>query len=227
MAGILAEKTRIIFVNGQSSKNIMLANTNEYPVMLQTWVDRGEGNPDATDIPFVALPPVVRIKQSSLQSVRIVSNGSQFPAEKESVFWLNLYEIPAIRRTDKENESHYMSLSMNTQIKIFYRPKGLKPLDVSTLAKELKFSLKKKSDRVVLECANPTAYHASLINLQLLYGNNTLDINDEMDLMCYPKSKREYYISRDLPVSSNYILNYTLVDDLGVYQEFNKVLVLD
>ncbi len=224
MAGILAEKTRIIFDNGQSSKNIMLANTNEYPVMLQTWVDKGEGNPDATNIPFVALPPVVKIQPNGLQSIKIVSDSSQFPREKESVYWLNLYEIPAIRRTSKQNETHYMSLSMNTQIKIFYRPKGLKPLDVSTLANELKFSLKKKNGQIMLECINPTPYHASLINLRLLYEKNNLNINGGLDLMCYAKSQKEYYVSEDLPANYNYILNYVLVDDSGNYQEFNRAL---
>ena len=57
-AGILAAKTRLLFEEGQSERSLMLANVNDYPVILQTWVDQGQGSPDHAEIPFITLPPV-------------------------------------------------------------------------------------------------------------------------------------------------------------------------
>lgn len=42
VAGMLASSTRVIFQEGQARKTLLLANTNDYPVLVQVWVDDGE-----------------------------------------------------------------------------------------------------------------------------------------------------------------------------------------
>ncbi|HEX7991187.1 MAG TPA: fimbria/pilus periplasmic chaperone, partial [Stenotrophomonas sp.] len=44
MAGVTAERTRVIFPQGQREVSLVLANQNDYPVMVQTWVDDGDPN---------------------------------------------------------------------------------------------------------------------------------------------------------------------------------------
>ena len=59
-AGVMPERTRLIFHEGQTQRSLMLANTNTYPVVVQTWLDNGEGNqaPENAVSTMVALPSV-------------------------------------------------------------------------------------------------------------------------------------------------------------------------
>ena len=57
-AGIMPASSRIIYRDGDREKTLMLVNTNDYPVLVQSWVDNGEGSPEAASPPFVVLPPV-------------------------------------------------------------------------------------------------------------------------------------------------------------------------
>ncbi len=60
-AGIMPASSRIIYRDGDREKTLMLVNTNDYPVLVQSWVDNGEGSPESASPPFVVLPPVFRL----------------------------------------------------------------------------------------------------------------------------------------------------------------------
>ncbi|MEM8325871.1 molecular chaperone, partial [Morganella morganii] len=92
--GIMPSQSRIIYHEEDKEQSLMLANTNEYPVIVQTWIDRGEGNPETVNIPFISIPPVFRMEPSDIKGVRIIYNKDKLPDNKESLFWFNIYEIP-------------------------------------------------------------------------------------------------------------------------------------
>lgn len=46
-AGIMPASSRIIYRDGDRETTLMLVNTNDYPVLVQSWVDNGEGSPEA------------------------------------------------------------------------------------------------------------------------------------------------------------------------------------
>ncbi|PJI52023.1 molecular chaperone EcpD, partial [Methylobacterium radiotolerans] len=48
--------------------------------------------------------------------------GEPMPQDKESVFWLNVLEIPP---KDKANQN-LLQMAFRSRIKLFYRPAGLK-----------------------------------------------------------------------------------------------------
>lgn len=222
-AGILASQTRVLFVEGQREKSLMLVNINDYPVVLQTWVDQGEANPDRTDLPFIVLPPISRMAPHALQSIRIIYNDQAIAQDRESVFWLNLYEIPAVK-SEKIATTHYLSMAMNTQLKIFYRPKNLKNYDVLALAKQLHFSLQIEGDTWRLICNNPTAYYASLVNISLQHQQQHLAVHAEMDMMSAAKSIRQYHFDGVLPRERQYQLRFDLIDDHGQQHHFEQVI---
>ncbi|WP_016678677.1 fimbria/pilus periplasmic chaperone, partial [Yersinia pestis] len=41
LAGLIAGSTRIIYQPELRERTLMLANTNDYPVVVQTWIDNG------------------------------------------------------------------------------------------------------------------------------------------------------------------------------------------
>lgn len=51
-AGIMPASSRIIYRDGDREKTLMLVNTNDYPVLVQSWVDNGEGSPEAASPPL-------------------------------------------------------------------------------------------------------------------------------------------------------------------------------
>lgn len=155
-AGIMPSSTRIIYQEGTTEQSLMLANTNPYPVMVQTWVDNGEidGTPEKANAPYIALPAVFRMQPNTMQGLRIIYNQHPLPTDRESVFWLNLYEVPPTKSAQSAS-SPKVKMTMNTQMKIFYRPKSLKekPQD---WAGKLQFSLFRRGDMLVIRCTNPT-----------------------------------------------------------------------
>ncbi|CAK9885710.1 MAG: putative fimbrial chaperone LpfB [Candidatus Erwinia impunctatus] len=84
-AGIIAAGTRMIYLEGENERSLMLANTNRYPVIVQSWIDDGSGNPDYKGAPFVVLPPVFRLEPGEIKGIRIIYNQQPLPDDRESV----------------------------------------------------------------------------------------------------------------------------------------------
>lgn len=223
-AGILAGQTRLLFMQGQREVSLMLANINDYPIVLQTWVDQGENNPDRMDLPFMVLPPLSKMSAQAIQSIRVIYNEQALASDRESVFWLNLYEIPMIK-ADKNIRDH-LNLAMNTQLKIFYRPKQLQHIDVAMLAKQLHFYIRREQGKWRLICDNPTAYHASLINIEVKNHQQRFLVATDIDMMSYPKSQRKYILEGHLPTTGDYQLSFSLIDDQGQQQQFQQNISL-
>ena len=221
-AGVLAAKTRIIFNAGEREQSLMLANTNQYSIILQTWIDQGEGSPEATDMPFLVLPPVMKMPSEGVQGIQIVYNGKPLRADRETVFWLNLYEIPMIKQ--HKDQDSYISLAMNTQLKLFYRPKQMVKMSPEAIADKLEFTIRQENGHAYLECNNETPYHASLINLRLTQAEHSIAVQSEMDMMSYPYAKKRYVLDGTLSAQTGYILQFDLLDDQGNAQPFQKNL---
>ncbi|VFS54305.1 Chaperone protein fimC precursor [Moellerella wisconsensis] len=95
-SGIIASNNRVIFNEGDFKKNLILGNTNEYSIFAQTWIDNGEGSGEFKQkaYPFVSVPAVFVLNQGEMTNLNIIYNNKELPSDRESVFWLNLYEIP-------------------------------------------------------------------------------------------------------------------------------------
>ena len=72
--------------------------------------------------PLVVLPPLQRVEPSERSVVRITKTpeADRLPQDRESVFYFNLREIPP-----KSTKTNVMQLALQTQIKLFYRPKAI------------------------------------------------------------------------------------------------------
>lgn len=188
-AGILADGTRLIYSAQSREKTLMLANTNRYPVIVQSWVDDGEGNPELARAPFVVLPAVFRLAPGERQAIRIIYNQEPLPPDRESVFWLNLYEIPPVTRA--QEDSARVMLAMNTQLKLFWRPAGLDAA-LDKAVEKLRFRLVRSGAGWAIECDNPTPLNVSFTSLRLTSGAAA---EPEMDMMARAFSTRRYALS--------------------------------
>lgn len=224
-AGVMPDKTRLIFHEGQSQRSLMLANTNAYSVVVQTWIDNGEGNqsPENTASTMVAIPSVFKLQSSAIQGLRIVQDSSSFAKDRESVSWLNIYEIPPTK-TITPLISTQVAVAMNTQIKIFYRPANL-PIPPEKVSSLLSFSLKQQAGSWVLVCHNPTPYHASFSSLGVVGKGNERVYAKALDMMTPPLSDKAYPLAPfSLGHQNNIIVNYTLIDDEGHYNDGSSIV---
>jgi len=58
-SGVVAQSTRLVIDSSRNESALALRNLNDYPVMVQAWIDHGEADtgPDEADPSFVVLPP--------------------------------------------------------------------------------------------------------------------------------------------------------------------------
>ncbi|CRY53370.1 pili assembly chaperone [Yersinia intermedia] len=216
MAGLIAGATRMIYLPESRERTLMLANTNDYPVVVQTWIDDGDvdSTPDQTQAPFMVLPAVFKMQPGGAQGLRIINKGESLPTDRESVYWLNLYEIPPKTRRDSDAHAQ-VAMAMNTQMKIFYRPDGLTPT-VSEAMKKVSFSLKKQNNQYVVTVHNPTPYHVSFGQIQLHDKNRSYLVAQEMDMMVVPFADRQYQFEHPpTSLSGNMALDYIYFNDAG------------
>ncbi len=222
-AGILAGSTRIIFKENMREKSLMLVNTNRYPILSQIWVDDGSNNPDYKNSPFLILPAIFKMPTHAVQGIRIIYNGSQLAQDRESVFWLNLYEIPALKKTAIQQD--YLNLAMNTQLKIFYRPNTLKTISIDDLAKKLSFKIVRDHNQFAIEITNPTAFYISIIDLKLTHQDAQSNLSNPTEMMIKPMNKNIYYLeNKDFNFQTNNQLEYILIDDEGQQHRYNNFI---
>ncbi|KPD02092.1 fimbrial biogenesis chaperone [Moellerella wisconsensis] len=218
-SGIIASNNRVIFNEGDFKKNLILGNTNEYSIFAQTWIDNGEGSGEFKQkaYPFVSVPAVFVLNQGEMTNLNIIYNNKELPSDRESVFWLNLYEIPAVKNSSNKEQTKVL-VAMNTQMKIFYRPKSLK--EINKNMDDIYFSLSNSGNETKLICHNPTPFYISFSGITLKIKNISVNVLPESDMMTSPLSSREYKLPHQISDLDNINVEANIIDDHGQSQPF-------
>ncbi|MDF7680628.1 molecular chaperone [Enterobacteriaceae bacterium ESL0689] len=204
--GIMPSRSRIIYSSDNKDASIMLVNTNDYPVVVQTWIDNGEGSPDIQDMPFVSIPPLFYLEPAAIKAVRVLYNKAALPQDKESLFWFNMYEIPPEHKELTADNS--VLVTMNTQIKLFYRPHGLTMTSDQAIQK-IVCSL---YDKASVSCYNPTPVHISVTDVQLWLSEAASVKATNEEYLIKPFGKNLYHF-KDAVAPLKMALQY--IDDAG------------
>lgn len=59
------------------------------------------------------------------QIIRIIKTDTNLPKERESLFWLNVQEIPP-KPEAKDGDGSMLAIAMNNRVKLIYRPTAIK-----------------------------------------------------------------------------------------------------
>ncbi|MCS3429828.1 molecular chaperone [Klebsiella sp. BIGb0407] len=216
-AGIMPSQSRVIYHAGDKDQSLMLVNTNDYPVIVQNWVDNGEGTPDAKDIPFVSIPPVFRLEKSDVRGIRIIYNNTSLPQDRESLYWLNIYEIPPEKKDI--NPENSILVTMNTQIKVLFRPEGVtqKPEEA------IKLVTCKRQMPSVIKCNNPSTIHLSVVGMKIHAESGKIQSITGSDFMLPPKSEKTFSFNESIEKSTKIDMVY--LNDTGetITYEINKI----
>ncbi|MDI2145858.1 fimbria/pilus periplasmic chaperone [Pseudomonas sp. ITA] len=158
-ASVIIDGTRVIYPEQAPEVTVRLTNKGELPRLVQAWIDDGDekSSPEKIDVPFVILTPIFRMEANKGQVLRVrYTKTKPLPQDRESVFWLNVLEIPAKPSEEKQTEN-YLQFSFRTRIKLFLRPAGL-PGTAANAAEQLTW----KYQPGALQATNPTAFNVSI-----------------------------------------------------------------
>ncbi|KVC73949.1 pilus assembly protein [Burkholderia ubonensis] len=174
-ASVTLSGTRIVFDAADKEVTLQLANDGKLPALVQAWLDKGDvrAAPDTIDVPFVVTPTVFRVEPGKGQTLRIIHTGEPLPADKESLFWLNVLDVPPKATT--KDEVNRLQFAFRTRVKLMYRPSGLHGNAVDAPA-QLKWTLGTDDQhRPVLKAVNPTAYVVNIAGIELKSGGKSFD----------------------------------------------------
>ncbi|PKH26355.1 pilus assembly protein PapD [Enterobacterales bacterium CwR94] len=201
-AGIVINGTRVIYEQKEKSITVQLTNEGTEPVLAQSWIDDGDEQapPQHIRVPFVLTPPINRVEPKKGQALRISYTGKALPQNKESVFWLNMLEIPSKAEGAGEN---LLQMAFRSRIKMFFRPSGLQGT-ASEAAASLRWSM--EGSKVMV--SNASAFHVSLVTVAIK-GDNRKPTNGEM---LTPGSVKQLTIAG---AAAGKILAFEWVNDYG------------
>ncbi|ECC1659452.1 molecular chaperone [Salmonella enterica subsp. salamae] len=120
-ATVSPDRTRIIFNETDKSVTIKLTNQSKtMPYLAQSWIE--DKNSQKIRNYISPLPPLLRLEAGEQAQVRLTGQSTlkQLPADRESLFFYNMREIPP--RTEQKNA---MQLAMQSRLKLFWRPKAI------------------------------------------------------------------------------------------------------
>ncbi|RQH07117.1 fimbrial biogenesis chaperone [Paraburkholderia dinghuensis] len=223
-AGIFTSSTRLIFPSTSRDASLQIFNENDYPVIIQTWIDDGDENalPDELETPFVVIPPLIRLQPHESRAVRIIYTQHPLPEDKESVFWFNAQMIPpmAHMQTDQKNE---ISLSVRLRQKIFFRPRHIDKGSEEWADKLDCRAQFHQEGEAIINCRNPTPYYATLDKISLHTGNETLT---ETGSMLAPFSDKSFHLKDSVSVGTNEgnFIELSIIDDEGFVRKIVRNL---
>ncbi|EKT4521823.1 fimbria/pilus periplasmic chaperone [Pseudomonas putida] len=222
-AGVVITGTRVIYPSAQKEVTVKMNNDGSRPVLMQAWVDSGnpKTKPSESRAPFVLSPPVARIDPGKGQSLRMMFSGaSPLAADKESIFWLNVLEIPPT--PENAEDKNLLHMAFRTRIKVFYRPSGLQGAPSQAIS-QLQWQVVPEGKGYALQAYNPSAYHVSLANAALVLGGQR-HAGSEVD-MVGPGQTRQFALpSLDARPVSGARVEYSAINDYGAHvQEFKPL----
>ncbi len=94
-AALQPDRTRIVFDANNKATSLRVENrSDKLPYLAYSWIENEKG--EKSDDLLVALPPIQRLEPKATSQVRIVKQASttQLPADRETLFYYNLREIP-------------------------------------------------------------------------------------------------------------------------------------
>lgn len=117
-ATLATDQTRYIFRGDKDSLTITVDNSNDKQIFGgQAWVDNIlEKDTRPT---FVVTPSFFKVRPKGVQTLRVIIASDHMPRDKESIYWLNLQNIPPAL------EGNGLAVALRMKVKLIYRPKAL------------------------------------------------------------------------------------------------------
>lgn len=206
-ANIVINGTRVIYPSKNKDVIVQLVNNGDDPALVQAWIDNGDINstPETANVPFLLSPPVVKVDGKNGQQLRIQKIGEALPRDRESLFYLNVLDIPPT--PGDLHGVNVLQLAIKSRIKLFYRPSELtNSTDIITNSIEL------QATDSGFKVYNKSPYFFTLASINQ-DGKKNLLVDS---VMVAPFSN--LVAATKVRVNGNIPYNLLYIDDLGAYK---------
>ncbi|OFU89053.1 hypothetical protein HMPREF3114_18465 [Stenotrophomonas sp. HMSC10F07] len=215
-AGIQLNATRVVYSAGEREASLSMVNNGSDARLVQAWIDSGDisERPENSKAPFLVTPPMSRVDPGKGQTLRIMLSDATLPQDRESVYWLNVLEIPPKpRQADGGAPQNYVQMAVRTRIKLFYRPKGLVGTP-ETAVKNLVWHLRSRGGASILECTNGTPFNVSFSDVS--FKNAPPNMSVSKGGMCPAKGVAEFPVPGSPNAAAGQLV-LTVVNDYGAF----------
>ncbi|MFC5694382.1 molecular chaperone [Pseudomonas sp. GCM10022186] len=168
-AGITLGSTRVVLSAPAKEASVLVKNQANQDIMIQSWIE-DESATGKQDVPFAITPALSRLGGGKQQNLRILYYGQGLPTDQESMFRLNVQEIP-----QKAKSENTLQIALRQRIKLFYRPAGL-PGKVEDAPAALEWRVTGRG----LEVSNASPFHVSFGQVKFISAGKSYDVNADM-----------------------------------------------
>jgi chaperone protein EcpD len=212
-ASVVIAATRVVYNAKSPEETLKLSNEGKSPALVQAWIDSGDSKatPSSVDVPFVVTPPISRIDPTRAQTLRVVYTGEALPQDRESVFWLNVLEVPPKPDAD-EAATNKLQLAFRSRIKLFFRPAGLQGMAEEAPAR-ITWRLGQAGNQSAIEARNPTPYHVSFTGVDVSAGGKTATFDDGG--MVAPGETKVFPLNGEVNATADAKVSYHALNDFG------------
>ncbi|AXF21791.1 molecular chaperone EcpD [Burkholderia pyrrocinia] len=214
-ASVVISGTRVVYTEKEREVTVKLTNEGDKPSLVQAWIDAGDVNalPSESNVPFTLTPPLFRLDPKKGQSLRILYTGDPLPQDRESLFWLNVLDVPPQAAEDPD-APNMLQLAFRSRIKLFYRPTALQG-DAGEAAEQVRWNFApKQGGGYVLEANNPTPYHVTFSRIAVKAGASTWA--NELGGMVDPNATAKFDVGNVPSLPAGPIeVDYTYLSDYG------------
>ncbi len=194
LAGISLDSTRYIYLGTAKAVDVVISNTASGASRYLAWIDDGDITvlPENASTDFFVFPPSGFLAQGRKQTVRIMYRGPVLPADRETVRYLNVLEIP--QKASPKGDQSVIAIANRTRVKIFMRPADM-AVEPLAAAKNLVWEAGLSGATQVLKAKNASPYFVSMHTVKLMrdgtelanLGGNMVPPWGELELRPDPK----------------------------------------
>ncbi|WP_323085981.1 molecular chaperone [Providencia alcalifaciens] len=209
----------VVMEESRSGASVDINNNTSNVYLMQSRVlgaDVATGMPvdfKNGEAPFLVLPPLKRLDAQNSLPLRIQASPAgvaRLPRDRESVFFLEAKGIPSLAGTEgskgvNDGKGH-VAIGLVNNIKLFWRPKGLKSEAIDDLANTL--SVSRDGDR--LKVTNPSDYYLTFSSLKVA-GQPVP--GEALRAMVPPRSSQDYPFPKGV---SGGTVSWTLINEYGL-----------
>ncbi|MFG0630163.1 molecular chaperone [Pseudomonas sp. xss_2] len=215
-AGVVIGATRVIFPAEQREVTVKMTNVGSHPSLVQSWVD--DGHPEVPlehlRVPFRLTPPLFRLDPGKAQSLRLFHTGEVMPGDRESLYWLNVLEVPP------KGAGNFLQFALRSRIKLLYRPQGL-PGKATDAHRAVTWQVVRDGHAWAMQADNSGPFFVNLARLEIIQGEQVISLKPAH--VAPFASVRFALEAGDRPAAIE--LRYAVIDDYGAVRDAPAVSV--
>lgn len=214
-AHIVVNGTRVIYPAQKKEVLVNIQNPDATPSLVQVWIDSGDTglSPKQSHVPFIVTPPLFRLDTGKGQTLRLVYTKEPLPSDRESLFWLNILDIPPRESVKSDAPVNQLEFAFKHRLKLLFRPIGLKGTAANAPSTITWTLVTTAGGKFALKATNDSPFHVNFNNVEIINGDARYLTESEM---VPPFSNRIFNIPKLKTVpQSRLTIQFTYINDYG------------